>query len=187
MKEEIWKDSITLLGKYQVSSHGRVRSVSRIVNSSFGATRKIGSRLVTHDPQDGNYRRINVLENGKYKGYLLHRLVAEVFVENPHNLPYINHIDGDKKNNHPDNLEWCTHQQNMQHASDTGLTRCKVSVVCEREGAGYWFPSQADASRYLGISKPCICSAIKGTVQSTAGGYKWRNAKLQREHEGRAA
>lgn len=187
MKTEIWKSSITLAGKYEVSSHGRVRSVERVVNSSFGATRKIRSKLVAHDPQDGNYRRINVLENGKYKGYLLHRLVAEVFVENPHNLPFINHIDGDKKNNHPDNLEWCTHQANMQHAMETGLNKSKKSVVCEKDGIGFWFPSQVDASRRLGISKPCICSALKGKAQATAGGYKWRYSKYQREHEGRTA
>ena len=185
--QEIWKDSITLFGKYQVSSHGRARNVPRVVNSSFGATRKIRARLVTHDPQDGSYRRINVLENGKYKGYLLHRLIAEVFVANPNNLPHINHIDGVKKNNHPANLEWCTHQENMRHAMATGLNGCKKSVVCQKNGFGFWFPSQADASRHLKISKPCICSAIKGASQATAGGYEWRFAKLQREHEGRAA
>lgn len=51
----------------------------------------------------------------------IHRWVAENFIPNPNNLPCVNHKDGDKWNNHPDNLEWCTYSQNIQHAFDTGL------------------------------------------------------------------
>lgn len=58
---------------------------------------------------------------GKQKMKLIHRLVAEAFVENPHNHEYVNHIDGNKYNNVASNLEWCDCKHNMAHASKLGL------------------------------------------------------------------
>ena len=52
---------------------------------------------------------------------LVARLVAQTFIPNPENKPTVNHIDGDKLNNHIDNLEWATHSENMQHSYDEGL------------------------------------------------------------------
>lgn len=52
---------------------------------------------------------------------MIHRMVAAAFVENPNELPEINHIDGDKTNNTMANLEWCTSSENFRHALRTGL------------------------------------------------------------------
>lgn len=173
---EVWKDSITLAGTHQVSSEGRIRRVTSVVNSSFNATRTISERILSHEPNDGGYKRINLLRDGKIKGFLVHRLVAEVFVSNPRNLPFVNHIDGNKINNHPSNLEWCTHQENMRHAVNTGLNGGLKPVLAIRDAMGFWFPSSAEASRSLGVSKPCICAALKHKGQTTAGGYRWEYA-----------
>ncbi|MBC8275115.1 MAG: HNH endonuclease, partial [Chloroflexi bacterium] len=64
---------------------------------------------------------VGLYKDGHCKSFLVHRLVAEVFVSNPDNKPQINHKDGDSSNNHAENLEWCTNQENWIHANELGL------------------------------------------------------------------
>lgn len=67
----------------------------------------------------GGYKIVNY----KNKTYKVHRLIAKTFIPNPLNLPQVNHKDGNKLNNNYLNLEWCTQQQNTQHAYDNGLAK----------------------------------------------------------------
>jgi hypothetical protein len=59
--------------------------------------------------------------NGKYKTFKVHRAVAEAYIPNPNDKPFINHKDGNKLNNSVDNLEWCTASENSIHAIENGL------------------------------------------------------------------
>lgn len=59
--------------------------------------------------------------NNKQRRCFVHRLIALTFIPNPNDLPQVNHKDGNKKNNHVSNLEWCTCAHNIQHAIRTGL------------------------------------------------------------------
>lgn len=70
-------------------------------------------------------------ENGKveYICLLHHRIVAETFVLNPDNKPYVIHLDGDKSNNKVENLAWATHAERYQHQFDLGLfKKPKLSI-----------------------------------------------------------
>ena len=64
------------------------------------------------------------------KNYKIHRLVADAFIPNPNNLPQVNHIDGNKLNNHSSNLEWCNNSQNQKHAWDNNLQIKRHAVNC---------------------------------------------------------
>lgn len=109
---------------------------------------KRGKPLIPFDNGRG-YLIVSLLVGGKALTKAVHRLVAEAWVDNPLNLPEVNHIDCDKFNNHFSNLEWCTRGYNIKHAYDTnGRTakgesnaRCKttesvVMAICERLSKG---------------------------------------------------
>ena len=69
--------------------------------------------------------------DGKSKNIMRHRLVARLFIPNINGKPCINHIDGNKKNNHVSNLEWCSHSENTRHAIMTGA----IDKVCKIQRA----------------------------------------------------
>jgi hypothetical protein len=116
MKEE-WKDIPEYQGLYQVSNLGKVKRLKGKCLGKAGKYRNISENILTAFPNKTrhNYLYINLNNNG-LKQFRLHRLVAQIFIPNPHNLPEVNHIDGNKENNCVDNLEWCTRLENMQHS-----------------------------------------------------------------------
>jgi superfamily II helicase len=106
---EIWKDVIGFEGRYYISNLGNVRSRFKV--------------LKPHLNRDG-YMYINMINHGKNNGgktAKVHRLVALHFVENLQNKPHIDHIDGNKFNNVYTNLRWCTHQENITYAWESGI------------------------------------------------------------------
>ena len=123
---EQWK-VIKDFSKYAVSNLGNVKTLfwQNNVNGKLYPREKI---LTPIKRKDG-YLKVN-LHNDEYKGRgkgcecLVHRLVAEAFLENPKNsLLEVNHKDGNKENNNVDNLEWCTRQENVLHSYKLGLKK----------------------------------------------------------------
>lgn len=117
--EEIWENIRDYGGDYQISNYGRVRSVDRIKpyyshNGKRNTTVFYKGRLLK-PYKDKYYWTVKIIRNGKYKTHLIHRLVAKAFIPNPENKRCINHIDFDTTNNLPNNLEWCTHGENIWH------------------------------------------------------------------------
>ena len=86
---------------------------------------KRSSRFLKLNILNGYLAHVTKIGGREGKNVVLkaHRLVAKAYVSNPENKPYVNHKDGDKLNNHVDNLEWCTAKENTQHAYATGLAK----------------------------------------------------------------
>lgn len=109
------------LGLYDAGNDGSIRSLPRMIKGKNGLKLSPGCILKGQADKNTGYLRVVLCKNGKTKNYSIHRLVAETFIENTHNLPQVNHVNGDKRDNHADNLEWISHKGNMEHASRHGL------------------------------------------------------------------
>lgn len=133
---EIWK-TCDVNPVYLVSNYGRVKTIDHPVwckkNNSYSIRKGIMCTLSNNNSK--KYWRVGIQINNKRKAFAVHRLVAQAFIPNPDNLPQINHIDGNKNNNHVSNLEWCTNDYNMNHAIEHNLIhtiehKTKASKVC---------------------------------------------------------
>ncbi len=112
-KVESWKDIPDYIGLYQVSDLGNVRSLPR-------ATTK-GVVLKQYVNRKNGYCYVSLSKNNNKKTKRVHVLIAEAFLGEKNKKIQVNHIDGNKKNNSIDNLEYCTQSENMKHAYATGL------------------------------------------------------------------
>lgn len=168
---EIWKDVPGYIGLYKVSNYGRVKSVKK--------------QLVLKTSGSGNRYKTVALCNGMRKTFRLHRLVAAAFIPNPDNKPCIDHIDGDRANNHADNLRWSTRKQNANNP--ISIERYRKAGIIQKPYKQLQIPVQQlkdgfligsyssirEAERATGIAHTSISRVIRGTLH-TAGGYKWK-------------
>ena len=105
---EIWKEIKGFEGYYKISNLGRVLSIKRRVNSSKGRTRLVNERILKTRVDKYGYETVILRKFNKDRHFTIHRLIAIAFIKNPNNHPSINHIDENKLNNKPENLQWCT-------------------------------------------------------------------------------
>lgn len=106
-----------LEGRYEVSTYGRIRRVARISYLKDGRKRQLEEKILTPHIHPKGYVIINLAQQDRSVTYKMHRLVAVTFIENPLDLPEVNHKDEDKSNNNVNNLEWCTHQYNSVYGT----------------------------------------------------------------------
>lgn len=126
------------------------------------------------------YEVVGLYKDKKRKGHMVHRLVAEAFINNPGNVPYINHKDENKLNNCVDNLEWCTAKYNTNYG--TCLTRRGISqqytnkrmkpVIAYNDLEMLEFISIRSAARQLKLDQSNIQCAIKKNHR--CGKYYWK-------------
>lgn len=149
MKER-WKPIPELAGQYEGSDFGRVRRVNK-------------------DPRVRKYRYLKgQINRYGYRYYhcttayrkTAHRIVAQLFVKNPKKLPVVNHLDGDKLNNHFTNLEWTTFSGNTQHANDSRLLG-RIYVKVKDITTKRIFHSIKDAAKYFGYDYGYVSKKIK--------------------------
>lgn len=111
--EEIWKIIDGYNNAYQISNLGNVRSIHK-------------SKKILKTDKDDPDRYVSVtlyLSVGKRKKEKIHRLIAKAFIPNPENKSQVNHINGNKKDNSIENLEWVTPSENVIHSYKTGLQK----------------------------------------------------------------
>jgi len=94
-------------------------------DKTFDITNLFGDDVLAEKKQSVGYRgySVRVVGDKENRTIASHRIIATYYHPNPENKPEVNHIDGIKNNNHPDNLEWVTRKENAQHAHDTGLVK----------------------------------------------------------------
>lgn len=115
---EIWRDIVGYEGLYKVSNRGRVFSCDRLVSNRHKLILRRGKILKQRTHKQG-YKRVKLTRFSDYKIFLVHRLVAIAFIENPENKDQINHINEIKEDNKVSNLEWVSAKENSNHGTRT--------------------------------------------------------------------
>lgn len=153
-------------GVYKISSDGKVYS-----------NKGIRSTYITRH----GYESVGLCLHGKQKNFLVHRLVAMAFIPNPQpqKHPFINHIDGNKRNNNIENLEWCDSSYNMRHAIAHGLSKVRSKRVIQYTLGGEKIKVWNSIKEACDEIKACCIGNISKACQGkrkNAGGYIWKYA-----------
>ena len=123
------------------------------------------------------YYQVVFRVNGKKKYIRIHRLVAEMFIENPNGYNQINHIDGNKLNNNVDNLEWTTNSKNTQHGYDNNMYenkyRCEIKATNKITKETLFFKSIRECSEILNLNRKTITSILKGIKKTNNYEYEF--------------
>lgn len=182
--KEVWKDIKGYEGLYQASNLGNIRTLN------YRGSKKIKNLKPTNNSE--GYLQIYLSKNKNRKKYLVHRLVAESFIPNPENKPFIDHINTIRNDNRADNLRWVTREENnnneltkqknseshkgMKHTDATKIKMSKsqyvkvVQLTKEDVLIKIW-DSIKDASEY-GFGTSGIVHCCKNRRKYHRG-YKW--------------
>lgn len=125
IENEIWMPILNY-ANYEISNFGRVMNVTR-------------NKLKNISTNMHGYKYTVLCRFGKRKNKLIHRIVADHFIDNPKNLPVVNHINAIKSDNLVSNLEWCTQKENVIHSWNMNLctansgSKCNLSKLKEED------------------------------------------------------
>lgn len=129
--EEIWKPITGYKKFYEVSNFGRVKVLKRKRKTVWGVT-EYKEKIMKLSDNGTGYLFVRLLIYGKHSNHYVHRLVSREFIKNPKRKPQVNHLDGNRSNNHVKNLEWCTHKENVVHSvkrrKELGYVRKKYTL-----------------------------------------------------------
>ena len=150
----IWRDIAGIKG-YKISRNGEIFSMKQ-------------NRYMSPSDNGYGYLDISLPINGKDTHKYIHRLVAEAFIPNPENKEQVNHIDGNKHNNHLENLEWVTPLENAHHAIENGLlpevhpNSIAINVYDKFNNQSCKFRCISDCAKALGLHQVKISEQLKG-------------------------
>jgi hypothetical protein len=149
LPDEEWRDIKGYEGLYQVSNMGRVKSLSRPTKRGKGIY-VFNDRILCNVINGHGYCQVSIFDKeGVFKIKQVHRLVAEAFIPNPNNHPFIDHIDTVKTNNIVSNLRWCTQSMNMNNPITKEYIDSKRLEFCREE----WY---IETQRYSQPHSKCV-------------------------------
>lgn len=165
---------------YEISSDGKVYSKPRRVTSG-NKYKTRGIRMTKFKEKKpfktkNGYLVVELKNNRMSEKYSIHRLVAIHYLENPNNYLEVNHKDGNKNNNHRDNLEWINKSGNMKHSYDIGIRKPANSKAIESRsefGEIRNYKSITEAAKELKLTRSCISDCLAGKQKQT-GGYTFK-------------
>lgn len=170
MNNCIWLDIKNYEGLYQANNIGQIRRIKPKEKTLKQVERKDG------------YLFVNLSKNGKSIPTKVHKIIAETFLKNDKNYYCINHIDGNKKNNNVDNLEYCSQSHNIKEAYRLGLRKPNQTNKGKRKRVLQYslngdlikiWGSIKEASIILQIKDSNISQACKNK-RNQAGGFIWK-------------
>lgn len=184
MDKEIWKDIPNYKGYYKVSNFGRVKSLDHYVEGKNGSNRHIHGKILSATNDNRGYLKVALQTNKRSsrKLFKVHRLVMISFKKEPSKTYDIDHIDGNKQNNHLTNLEFVTKKINIQRAiknslqdRSKGSKKTKVAMLDEDGNVLKKFSSISSANKILGypLKGSGISDVINGRQKTYFGKY-WK-------------
>ena len=168
---EEWRNIEGYERLYQVSNMGRIKS-TQYHNGTY-------ERILKPNKDKKGYLTVHLYKNGKRKWVSVHKIVAQAFIDNPDNLPCINHKNENKSDNRVKNLEYCDYTYNNNYGSRNQQVSDKLSKRVQQYSLKGEFiadyPSTQEVERKLGFNHGYISKCCLGKYK-TAYGYIWRYA-----------
>lgn len=160
------KDITGYEGLYAVTEDGKIWAYPRERSSSFGKWLKVCVN-------NAGYPYISLSKDKKHRSYTVHRLIATAYLPNPSNLPEVNHKNAVKTDNRLENLEWCTHAQNVAHAIELGLRtpacgekikihKLNAAKIKEIRHLGKEGVTHRRIAKQFGIANSGVCAILRG-------------------------
>ena len=168
-----------------IYENGDVYRHPRTITTKTGKVYNYKGASIKGSNNGNGYFNIKLWDGKRNHHFYVHRLVAINYIPNPNNLPEVNHIDGNRSNNHVSNLEWCDRTHNVNDYVQKGRGFYANTKVCQYDLMNN-FIKEYDSFYLAGEAVNCtgenISMAVRGKSK-TAKGFIWKYSENQSNHK----